>query len=218
MTRSLLGLDFPDYGPRETFRLFEFETGDGLPDEAQVVFSDSTTNVLWPITAVRGRWSLQISDDDPTDVEALLQQRAPWFSTPRRQEIWNTEVTFEHRLVEHFGRGPVWLAGDAAHVGCPIGVQNMNVSLREVADLADRLAGGEGTDVERSLHNYDTERRSEWRRLLGVDGRLEVRSEAPDWARELAARLPPCLPASGRDLNDLLGQVGLHLRDGPATE
>jgi len=220
VTRALLGLAFPDYGPRETFRLLEFETDAGLPDEARIVFSDSTTNVLWPITAVRGRWSLQLTQeegDDPVSVKALLERRAPWFSAPHIQEIWNTEVTFEPRLVEHVGVGPVWLAGDAAHVIGPVGVQNMNVSLREVADLANRLAAGKRSDIERLLDSYDAERQVEWRKLLGMDRRLEVRPGAPDWARELAPRLPACLPATGRELNDLLGQVGLSSNDGPAT-
>ena len=62
-------------------------------------------------------------------IAALLAARAPWFGPPR-DVGWSTEVRFERRLSPQFGRGRVWLAGDAAHLTGPAGMQSMNAGLR----------------------------------------------------------------------------------------
>ena len=72
-------------------------------------------------------------------VRELLRQRAPWFAVGARELGWSVEVRFERRLAASFGRGRVWLAGDAAHLTGPLGMQSMNAGLDEASDLAARL-------------------------------------------------------------------------------
>jgi hypothetical protein len=86
----------------------------------------------------------------------------------------------------------------------------MNGGLDEAHDLAARIARvlrrGSPPDL---LEAYGRERRAGWRRLL--EGRVEAGPEAPDWVRQHAARIVPCLPGLGPDLDRLAGQLGLRL-------
>jgi 2-polyprenyl-6-methoxyphenol hydroxylase-like FAD-dependent oxidoreductase len=141
-----------------------------------------------------------------------LSERAPWFSDGAPSLDWGNVIQFERRLVRQFGKGRVWLAGDAAHVTSPLGGQSMNVGLLEGYELAGHIAGaiasGQGPSA---LEFYGAERQREWHKLLGVNTSFELRPHAPAWLAQHARRLVPALPASGRDLNTILGQLGLHL-------
>ena len=137
----------------------------------------------------------------------------PWFDAELGEIAWSVSVRFERRIAEPFGRGRVWLAGDAGHLAAPIGVHSMNVGLREASDLAARIEGvlrrEEGLD---GLAAYGEARRREWRQLLGLDGRPSpAGTEADRWLAARAGRLMRALPASGVDLQRLLAQVGLEL-------
>jgi FAD binding domain len=113
-------------------------------------------------------------------------------------------------LAESFGRGRVWLAGDAAHLTGPLGVQSLNVGLDEASELALRMAdalrhparAGFGVD-------YDAKRTLQWRELLGIEERASLGARSPDWARRHLHRLVACLPASEGDLDELLEQLRL---------
>lgn len=216
-TRRLLGVDYRDLGVSVTYGLLEFQPVKQLSPEVPLVFHGGSSNVMWPIGADRGRWSVQIEPGfqeliNLGSLRNLIRSRAPWFDMTPGKVFWSTTVTFERRLAQRFGRDRVWLAGDAAHLTGPEGVQNMNVGLREAHDLARRLTGilRNGSSLE-LLEAYDAERQREWRVLLGLDGAPEARSGAPEWAKDLAGRLLPCVPASGEDLACLLGQIGLKL-------
>lgn len=215
--RRLLGARYVNVGRASSYALFEFRSPAPLEPEVRVVFGGRTADVLWPIDAHRGRWSFQIPSDfegepDSTVLERLASARAPWFEAPVERVEWATTVCFERRLVDRFGEGRVWLAGEAAHLTTPIGVHNMNVGMREGRDLVRRLQGVlcNGTPFE-SLEDYSNERRTEWLCLLAARDRVECLPEAKAWARELGGRLVDCLPASGDDLGELLAAVGLRL-------
>jgi len=59
------------------------------------------------------------------------------------------------------------------------------------------------------LAEFSSRWRAEWKRLLGLSPSLRAAPGADDWVRREAGRLLPCLPASGRELAELLGQLGL---------
>jgi 2-polyprenyl-6-methoxyphenol hydroxylase-like FAD-dependent oxidoreductase len=215
--RRLLGARYISLGKSESFCLFEFESDRELEPEIRLVFHDDSVNVLWPIGKNRGRWNFQIDPEfegDP-DVEvfrSLVAARAPWFSPLPERIEWSTTVAFNRRLVDRFGEQRVWLAGEAAHLTGPIGVHNMNIGMCEGGELAGRF--GEvlhnGSSLE-PLEHYAIERQTEWLKILAAQDRLEPLPHAPEWARELGGRLVDCVPASGVDLSDLLGQIGLRL-------
>ncbi len=216
LVRGRLGIRFPAVGGALAYALMELQATIEQPERMRLVLGDGTTDVFWPLGRGRGRFSLQVPLDaeppDPKMLELCIRDRAPWFESGIDSVDWVTSVRFEPRLAERFGRGRVWLAGDAAHVTSPIGVQSMNVGLREVRDLARRMTSVlRDRGSPRLLEYYGDERRREWKMLLGIQDRLRILDGAPAWADKLAGKLVISLPASGRDLNRLLEQVGLRL-------
>jgi 2-polyprenyl-6-methoxyphenol hydroxylase-like FAD-dependent oxidoreductase len=145
----------------------------------------------------------------------LLHQRAPWFEKGKVEIGWSIEVRFEHRLAAAFGRGRVWLAGDAAHLTGPAGMQSMNAGLAEAHDLAARMKrirdGQAGLDL---LDAYGRERLAEWGFLLGRRGGLRAGPSASEFVAKNAARILPCLPASGPEIAPLAAQLGLEVDRG----
>lgn len=86
-----------------------------------------------------------------------------WFSTYR----------VHHRVTDHFRRGRVFLAGDAAHVHSPAGGQGMNTGILDAINLAWKLTAvvkGQATDA--LLDSYETERQAFARTLVETTDRL----------------------------------------------
>jgi 2-polyprenyl-6-methoxyphenol hydroxylase-like FAD-dependent oxidoreductase len=131
---------------------------------------------------------------------------------------------FERRLTRNFGKGGVWLAGDAAHQAAPVGVHSMNSGLVEACELAARISriqrAGEAPSL---LQEFATETHQAWQWLLeastqpresraaGTPTGREVRAlpGADPWVRQTRARIVACIPASGDELEPLLRQIGL---------
>jgi 2-polyprenyl-6-methoxyphenol hydroxylase-like FAD-dependent oxidoreductase len=214
--RRGLDIEFEDHGAAQAFSVYEFPLINELPHEARVVFHPDSANVVWPLDDDRNRWSFQVDAKNPAqptleDLDRLIGERAPWYGSRPSRIGWHTTVLFERRLASSFGRGRIWLAGDAAHITGPVGGHSMNVGLREVRDLAEcfsSILSGDGSLA--ALAGYDEERRKEWSVLLGLGSGLASSKETPAWATDLAARILPCVPASGDDLTKLLGQIGLR--------
>jgi hypothetical protein len=59
------------------------------------------------------------------------------------------------------------------------------------------------------LETYNREQQNDWRRLLAINGGLKARSEASPWIAKHCARILPCLPAGGADLEFITSQLGL---------
>jgi 2-polyprenyl-6-methoxyphenol hydroxylase-like FAD-dependent oxidoreductase len=240
LVRRQLGIEFPEVREVQHFAVFELETDAELDGEMSIVLDDRSSNVLWPLPEGYCRFSFEIPETSVPDssrvkdrlvyqlgaspfpaletemIESLIQERAPWFRGRVGDVRWRMAVRFESRLAESFGRHRIWLAGDAVHVTRPVGVQSMNVGLREAAELAEKVARivRDGAPLE-ELERYGSDRVTEWRELLGLSGGLEPASGAGDWIRKRAGRILPCLPASGPELAQLAGQLGLEL---PRTE
>jgi 2-polyprenyl-6-methoxyphenol hydroxylase-like FAD-dependent oxidoreductase len=165
----------------------------------------------------RYRWTFQIegpSRHSPTieRLNELARERAPWFTAEASRIVWSSTVRFEHRLATSFAKPNVWLAGDAAHLTGPVGVQSMNVGMREAQDVARRITGIlRGADSQESVDSYNADRQREWGLLLGREGDLTYPQDADDWLSRHRHEILSCLPASGHDLEQLLAQIGLKL-------
>jgi len=232
--RQVLGLAFEQAGPVEAFEVHEFECEEDLENEVRVVLDSATTNVMWPLADRRCRWGFQVPSaasgrDFPSKerqaivfaqdavnaesrqrVEKLLQTRAPWFRAGVKEFDWSAQVQFERRVVKAYGRDRCWLAGDAAHQTSPVGMQSMNVGLREAQDLAEGLIRILRQDAAPDvLTAYQDRSREEWFRLLGLKRILTAGAPADAWVKERCARMLPCLPGCGEDLGRLANQLGL---------
>lgn len=234
--RRDLEIEYAEAGEAQNYTVFEFETDADLEHQLRLIVGDRTADVLWPLPGGACRWSFQLTDfTAPTaarrrdrlgvmigsaqypamteeDLQALIGQRAPWFQGSVTRLNWQIVVRFERRLAKAFGRQRVWLAGDAGHMTGPAGSQSMNVGLREAAELAEIIAGvlRDGQPLDR-LQTYDQQRLAEWKQLLGVDGGLKPTDRTDPWIRQGAARLLPCLPATGSELASLVQPLGLRL-------
>jgi 2-polyprenyl-6-methoxyphenol hydroxylase-like FAD-dependent oxidoreductase len=237
LVRRALGLPFHEVAPSQVFAVVE--CGGGASGEMRLVVDEKTVSALWPLPGGRSRWSLELeapevdSEDrfksrltatvgerhfphlDDARLRELVRERAAWFEPDLRDLGWSIEVRFERRLVEAFGRDRVWLAGDAAHLTGPAGMQSMNAGLAEAHDLAGRIARvlrvGEGREL---LEGYGRERLAQWRFLLGRQGGLRASASTPPFAANNAQRLLACLPATGEDLGGLASQIGLEVDRG----
>lgn len=235
LVRHRVPLEFTRLSGPEFFAAYEFEAEEEPENVVRVVLDAETTNVLWPLPGKKCRWTFQlvkseVSHEFPEKerravrlahkvvdenirnyVQKVAARRAPWFSAKVREITWCTDVVFERRLVKEFGRGRVWLAGDAAHQTGPVGAQSMNVGMCEAADLVNHmLAVVREREPDDSLRTYQEDRQKEWRALLGMSGGLQPGPKTPAWVRERLPRLLACLPGSGTDLQALGTQLGLE--------
>ena len=244
VVRRQLGIKQRATAPAAEFDVFEFQSSEGVSkgpgrDEVCVLLDEKTTNVLWSLPSGRQRWSFQVEAPESahrdrvksrlmlavpgeatasTSREVLLEYikaRAPWSEVELGDIAWAGDVRFEPHLVDHMGRGNVWLVGDSVHQTGPVGVQSMNAGLAEAQSLCDvieaRIRPGKG---QTSIHvptfdEYQSACLSEWKRLLGISPWLDVTEDCDPWVRPLLPRLLSCVPATGRDLEQLLGQIGI---------
>jgi 2-polyprenyl-6-methoxyphenol hydroxylase-like FAD-dependent oxidoreductase len=239
--RHRLGIASEAAGEPELFTVYELETETGLPPEMRIVLHEQTVSVLWPLAEKKCRWTFQWPRADaPGDfpqkdrnrftvaespgekgsrhqLQQLLSARAPWFQAGIQDVGWGAEIQFARRLARQLGRERAWLAGDAAHQTGPVGMQSMNMGMREGADLAAKL----GRILREKgpldlLEDYNREHRTEWEQMLGWKGGAKAGAATGAWVRERGAKALSCLPATGRELSLLLRQLGLEWeRAGP---
>lgn len=214
--RSSLGLEALDVGATETFAMFEGRRA-LLDSTINLAFEGGLGSVAFPLPDERGRWGFQLASgfSDTPDLEhlsALLAEHAPWHEPAPTEVEWSTVTHFERRLARRFGNGRIWLAGDAAHITSPLGGQSMNGGLTEANDWVEHMTACilEGKSLA-TLEQLAAAREREWHKLLGFNVRYDAVPGAPAWLREHARLIVPALPASGRDLQQLLSQLGLSV-------
>ena len=233
--RRALDIPFEQVGLPELYVVYEFESDWDQEPEIRVVLGSFTKSVFWPLGDGRCRWSFQWPEaDEPGEFPAkdrmnvwidapdtetgtaehlktLIEARAPWFDGSIGRIEWAVDVQFERRLASSFGCGRCWLAGDAAHQTCPIGMQSMNMGFREISHLVDSIAGElRGTSAP-PLSEYGSTFRTEWEQLMGIGHRLQPlawsQAQRPRHVKDLNA----CIPASGQIHIEMLKQLGFEL-------
>jgi 2-polyprenyl-6-methoxyphenol hydroxylase-like FAD-dependent oxidoreductase len=213
--RRMSGIESEEHGAGQLFSVYEIQAAGELPAEVRVILDPDLTSVYWPLEEGRCRWGFQIRDASEhaasmERLEQLIAARAPWYAARPTQIYWSTLGLFERRLTRDFGKGRVWLAGDAAHQAAPVGVHSMNSGLVEAHELAARISRIlRAKGAPSLLEEFATETHKAWRRLLDSDGAVRAHPEAGPWVSENAARILACVPASGDDLTSLVQQIGI---------
>ena len=213
--RRMSGIEMEEYGAGQIFSVYEVEAAGELPSEVRVILDPELTSVYWPLEEGRCRWGFQIREasEHAASMERLgqlISARAPWCTARPTQIYWSTLGLFERRLTRSFGKGGVWLAGDAAHQAAPVGVHSMNSGLVEARELATRIARIQRDGGALSLlQEFASETHEAWQWLLGAGRAIRALPGADPWVRHTAARILACIPASGDDLEPLLKQIGL---------
>ncbi|MEU9700071.1 FAD-dependent monooxygenase [Streptomyces sp. NPDC047981] len=100
-------------------------------------------------------------------IQAVVDRLAP---VPARvSELrWSSVFRISHRIVDRYGEGRVFVAGDAAHIHPPTGAQGMNTGIQDACNLAWKIAlvvrGEAGPEL---LGSYDAERRPVGEEVVG---------------------------------------------------
>ncbi|WP_418960697.1 FAD-dependent monooxygenase [Streptomyces tritici] len=101
------------------------------------------------------------------DIQAVLDRLSPQPATASYLR-WSSVFRISHRLVDRYGEGRVFVAGDAAHIHPPTGAQGMNTGIQDAWNLAWKLAlAVEGGARAGLLASYDAERRPVGAEVVG---------------------------------------------------
>jgi pentachlorophenol monooxygenase len=100
-------------------------------------------------------------------IQAVLDRLSPEPTTARNLR-WSSVFRISHRIVDAYGRGRVFVAGDAAHIHPPTGAQGMNTGIQDGHNLAWKLAlAVAGHAAPGLLDTYDAERRPVGEEVVG---------------------------------------------------
>jgi 2-polyprenyl-6-methoxyphenol hydroxylase-like FAD-dependent oxidoreductase len=131
--------------------------------EVQLFFAPAGLVVVAPLPGGHHRVVATVDDAPETPgaglVQQLLDERGPGGATVRAV-AWSSRFRVHHRIAETYRRGPVFLAGDAAHVHSPAGGQGMNIGIQDAIDLGSTLADVlAGRADQTALQGYEARRR-----------------------------------------------------------
>jgi pentachlorophenol monooxygenase len=100
-------------------------------------------------------------------IQAVIDRLSPEPATARNVR-WSSVFRISHRIVDAYGRGRVFVAGDAAHIHPPTGAQGMNTGIQDAHNLAWKLALAlDGCAAPDLLDSYDAERRPIGEEVVG---------------------------------------------------
>lgn len=102
-----------------------------------------------------------------SDIQTVLDRLSPEPVTARNLR-WSSVFRISHRIVDSYGSGRVFIAGDAAHIHPPTGAQGMNTGIQDAHNLAWKLAlAVRGEAAAGLLATYDAERRPVGEEVVG---------------------------------------------------
>jgi 2-polyprenyl-6-methoxyphenol hydroxylase-like FAD-dependent oxidoreductase len=166
--RHRTGIGFEGGAYPQTFVLADAEV-DGLELGAAHVFLSERGMLLFFPLGRPATWRLLVmrppTDPTPPDAPVHLDEvqslvDAYTGGTVRlRDPVWMTNFRLHHRAAAHYRVGPVFLAGDAAHIHSPAGGQGMNTGIQDAVNLGWKLAHTlRGVSGQELLETYEPER------------------------------------------------------------
>lgn len=165
--RTLTGIDFPGADYDMHFAMCDARVRwDGMSGSWHYFVLDGGFMILIPLSDELHRVVIQYPGKlDPTK-EYTRDDFVEWAGSMGLEGFelgeltWVSSARFYSRIADRFRRGPIFLAGDAAHLFSPIGGQGMNTGLQDALALAWRLAAViRGRATEALLDGYELERR-----------------------------------------------------------
>ena len=191
--RKGLGLTFEGAAFEERYMLGDVEVdwsvprGYGIRSMHQTDGKTDDLLVCIPLPG-RGRYRMSmLVPDELTDgdtpqlhhIQAVLDRLSPEPTTARNLR-WSSVFRISHRIVDAYGKGRVFVAGDAAHIHPPTGAQGMNTGIQDAHNLAWKLALAlAGQAAPGLLESYDAERRPSAKKSSGEPCAAPGRASAP---------------------------------------
>jgi pentachlorophenol monooxygenase len=195
VTRKTLGLTFEGAAFDEQYMLGDVEVdwsqpaGYGIRSMHQTEGTTDDLLVCIPLSG-RGRYrmSMLVPDELATakpergaiahgfegdrkpelsHIQAVIDRLSPEPATARNLR-WSSVFRISHRIVDSYGRGRVFVAGDAAHIHPPTGAQGMNTGVQDAHNLAWKVAlAVAGKAADELTASYDAERRPVGEEVVG---------------------------------------------------
>ncbi|GAA2550296.1 FAD-dependent monooxygenase [Mycolicibacterium diernhoferi] len=193
IVRKTLGLTFEGAAFEEQYMLGDVEVDWSLPHDYNVRVMHQTDGVVDDLLVAiplpgRGRYRMSMlvpeelkADSDGTvqhgfseggkpelhHIQTVLDRMSPEPAVARNLR-WSSVFRISHRIVDAYGRGRVFVAGDAAHIHPPTGAQGMNTGIQDAHNLAWKLAlAATGNGADGLLGSYDAERRPVGEEVVG---------------------------------------------------
>jgi hypothetical protein len=211
-----------------SFMLADIETNEALPaDEMQLCPSEFGPLAIFPMSATRRRIvaTIEGAEEDTPSLDLVrktLAQRAP-AGIAALSMRWSSYFRIHHRQVGELRVGPMFIAGDAAHIHSPFGGQGMNTGLQDVWNLVWKLdLAVRGHASEQLLDSYTTERRPVIKQVIRTTDLLtkalgtpsKLRQAVRDTLIPVVARLAPFQ----HGMVQRLSQLGIAYGGSPIVE
>ncbi|MCU1509029.1 MAG: monooxygenase [Glaciihabitans sp.] len=224
--RRLTGVEFEGKTNEHTFYVLDATGVRGLQHGSiNLRFGERDFLLTFPMDSTDHERLLGVvrtTDRTKVDEAVARDTLARAFGITYGTSVWFSTYRVHHRVARQFRSGPVFLAGDAAHVHSPVGAQGMNTGLQDAHNLAAKIADVVfGRAADAYLDRYEAERRPVARRLVSTTdtmfgvvtsdrllARMIRRSFIPVFA-PLAASIAPRLPGPSR-IFEYLSQTRIH--------
>lgn len=200
LVRKLIGTGMTDLGLHQPWLVFDVLLREGLPPpdlpDHTVQHCDPARPMTYcNVTGRRRRWEIMLMPgDDPAEMvrpERIWALVARWVR-PDQAEIERAAIyTFHSLIAQQWRRGPLLLAGDAAHQTPPFLGQGMCAAIRDAANLAWKLdAVCRGRADAGLLDSYGAERAPHVHAFIDLAVRLGaiIQTTDPEAARARDAR------------------------------
>lgn len=222
VVRRAVGASFDGITDDAFFFVADLRGVAGLPERCLAArFGEETFALFFPLGPGGHARIVSMALGDTIDADAALAKARSDLGIEYTDVDWFSSYRVHHRVASTFRKGPVFLAGDAAHVHSPVGGQGMNTGLQDAHNLANLLADvSSGLVGPEALDRYERERRPVAVNLVRVTDRafgvIAGRGRRVAWlrrrfARVIAAVAPRVITGRpGPWLGGLLGQYRIR--------
>jgi 2-polyprenyl-6-methoxyphenol hydroxylase-like FAD-dependent oxidoreductase len=225
--RHELKLEFAGSTEPSSWMLADVMISGDLPAEVTVCWQEDGIMVFFPIVPGRFRVIADIAKPSesgtPTlaEVQALIDRRGPP-GLRAHDPFWLNYFHINERKLKDYRVGPVFLAGDAAHVHSPAGGQGMNTGMQDAINLAWKLAlVWRGAAKPSLLDSYSPERSMIGEQVLQNAGRMThvaiLRNPILQQLRNAATEVLGHVPGLRQRLADQLCELDLHYEESALT-
>ena len=211
--RHNLGLESSTSPEHEVLILGDVDIDWVYPHELHMFMHNDGFLVCFPLPAGRYRLIAEVTAQERPSLQNG-NERPPKATLERFREIVRqradpsanvTEVTWlagfrvRHQVVQNYGKGRAFVAGDAAHVPSPAGGQGMNTGIQDACNLAWKIQLAlHGQASDRLLDSYSAERAPVGREMVALSDRMGHKPVS-----DVAA------------LVDQISEIGIHYHESP---
>ncbi len=226
--RHLLGLNFAGTTFEQSFAVGNVRLSWELPYDEIVAFVHRGNFIAYfPMADGRHRVVIAYElEKAPTGEVTLeeIQQVIEICGPVGARASEPTDLTRFHvnqRRAEHYARGRIFLAGDAAHIHSPIGAQGMNTGIQDALNLSWKLALTiKGLATPRLLESYEVEREQVGEALLrGTERATRMALTRNPLLLTLRNALAPIffssLPGAAHRLAEALSEISIAYPQSP---